>query len=186
MDILSLESGAFLCLKRHSKNRSNSAAPDLFDTADIQLETAKQGSSRFVKDYQLIERRSQIGQSYRKLKYASDFCALIASNGPHMADPTILYRITERTLNAFSERSLPSIVFLKAIYILLKDEGYPVREAWWPQLPSQLRQHARPLINQPTPDTAPAETLEACTQINHNLCHWLRSETDLVLPDHLL
>ena len=123
IDILTAESGTFLCLKRLSKKNPQTAAPDLFDTADIHLETSKQGTARFVNDYQLVHRRSSIGQSYRKLQHASDFCALIAHNGPHMADPAALHHITERTLDAFAERDVPSIVFLKAVYILLKDEG---------------------------------------------------------------
>jgi recombinational DNA repair protein (RecF pathway) len=185
IDILTPESGTFVCLKRISKKNQQTAAPDLFDTADIHLETSKQGTARFVNDYQLVHRRSSLGQSYRKLQHASDFCALIAQNGPHMADPAALYQITERTLNAFAERDVPSIVFLKAIYILLKDEGYPVRESWWPQLPAHLREPTKQLINQPTPDSADTEQLEACTQISRNLCHWLRSETELMLPSSL-
>lgn len=185
IDILTAESGTFLCLKRLPKNRSQSTEPDLFDTADIQLEPAKQGTVRFVKDYQLVHRHSAIGQSYHKLQHASDFCALIAQNGPYMADHAALYQITERTLDAFAQRALPSIVFLKAIYILLKDEGYPVRESWWPELPANLREAAKQLINPPTPDSAAPEKLEACAQISRNLCHWLRRETDLMLPNSL-
>ncbi len=185
IDILTAESGTFLCLKRLSKKNPQTAAPDLFDTADIHLETSKQGTARFVNDYQLVHRRSSIGQSYRKLQHASDFCALIAHNGPHMADPAALHHITERTLDAFAERDVPSIVFLKAIYILLKDEGYPVRESWWPQLPAHLREAGKQLINQPTPDSAAPELLDACAQISRHLCHWLRRETDLMLPNSL-
>jgi recombinational DNA repair protein (RecF pathway) len=185
IDILTPESGTFLCLKRISKKNPQTAAPDHFDTADIHLETSKQGTARFVNDYQLVHRRSSLGQSYRKLLHASDFCALIALNGPHMADPAALYHITERTLNAFAERDVPSIVFLKAIYILLKDEGYPVRESWWPQLPAHLREPAKQLINQPTPDSADAELVDACTQISRSLCQWLSRETELMLPSSL-
>ena len=185
VDLLSLESGTFLCLKRISKNKQQSAAPDLFDTADIHLKTSKQGTARFVNDYQLVQRRSEIGRSYRKLQYASDFCALIAHNGPHMADHAALYHITERTLNAFSEREVPAIVFLKALYILLKDEGYPIRESWWPQLPNDYREAGKQLINQPTPDSVSPELTEACTQITRHLCQWLRRETDLMLPSNL-
>lgn len=185
IDILTPNSGTFLCLKRLSKKNQQTAAPDLFDTADIHLETSKQGTARFVNDYQLLHRRTTIGQSYRKLQYASDFCALIAQNGPHMADSAALYQICERTLNAFAERDVPSIVFLKAVYILLKDEGYPVRESWWAQLPAHLREPGKQLINQPTPDRAAPEQLEACTLISRHLCHWLRRETDLMLPSSL-
>jgi recombinational DNA repair protein (RecF pathway) len=186
IDILSLDRGVYLCLKRIPKKNSQNPTPDLFDTADIHIETSKQGTARFVNEYQLVHRRSHIGQSYRTLQHASDFCALIAHNGPHMDDAPALYHITERTLNAFAEGKLPAIVFLKALYILLKDEGYPVRESWWPQLPINLRKSAKLLINQTTPNNANIELLDSCTQISRNLCRWLRCETDLTLPNHLL
>jgi hypothetical protein len=185
LDILSAESGCFLCLKRVSNKNQHTTTPDLFDTADIHLETAKQGTARFVRDYQLIQRRSSIGKSYRTLQHASDFCALIAQNGPHMAEPAALYQLTERTLDAFAERNVPRIVFLKAIYLLLKDEGYPVRESWWPELPVGLRAATKQILNHPTPDTADPELLETCEQASRSLLNWLRRETDLMLPDSL-
>ena len=185
LDILTPDNGALLCLKRISKKNHLTAAPDLFDSADINLETSKQGTARFVREYQLVQRRSRIGQSYHKLRYASDFCALLAHNGRHMADPAALFQLAERTLDAFAKRDAPAIVFLKALYLLLKDEGYPVRESWWPQLHASLRVPAKQLLNNPTPDHAEAPLLEVCEQASRNLCHWLRRETDLILPDCL-
>lgn len=182
IDIITQESGAFLCLKRISKKNLLDSKLDLFDTADVHLEPSKQGAARFIKEHQLVQRRNDIGKSYNTLCQASDFCALIAHNGPHMADPAILYKITERTLNAFAEKGAPEIIFLKALYLLLRDEGYPVRESWWPQLPTHQREPARQLINNPTPESATAELIETCTQINHNLRNWLGHETDLRLP----
>jgi hypothetical protein len=61
-----------------------------------------------------------------------------------------------------------------------------VREAWWPELPTALRESAKQLINPPTPDSATPEQLEACALISRNLCHWLRRETDLMLPSSLV
>ena len=186
LDLVTPDSGVFLCLKRVSKKNRATAAPDLFDSAEIQLASSRQGSARFVNEYQLLQRRSQIGASYRKLRYASDFCALIAHNGPHMADPAALHQLVERTLNAFAERDAPAIVFLKAIYLLLKDEGYPVREGWWPQLPATLRGVAKQLLNNPPPSNADPSLLDCCEQASHHLCRWMRRETDLMLPDGLL
>jgi recombinational DNA repair protein (RecF pathway) len=185
LDVLSLESGGFLCLKRISKKSQQTTAPDLFDTADIHLETSKQGTARFVNDYQLIHRRASIGKSYRTLQHASDYCALIAQNGPHMADPELLFQLTEHTLDAFAEGKVSSIVFLKAIYLLLKDEGYPVRESWWPELPTALRTAAKQILNNPSPITADPTLLGNCEQASKSLCRWLRRETDLTLPDSL-
>ena len=181
IDILTQETGYTLCLKRISK-KNVQTTPDLFDTADILLESSRQGNTRFVKDYQLAKRRSAIGQSYRKLHCASDFCSLILQNAPHMADPVLLYTITERTLNAFADKESPEITSLKALYLLLKDEGYPVRESWWPQLPEYLREAAREFINDPLPETISEEQLKICSEIDHNLRNWLSRETDLTLP----
>jgi recombinational DNA repair protein (RecF pathway) len=185
LEILTPESGAFLCLKRVSKKNLLTAAPDLFDTADIHLETSKQGTARFVSEYRLVNRRSSIGRSYHTLQHASDFCALLALNAPLMADPDALYQLAERTLDAFAECSVPSIVFLKAVYLLLKDEGYPVRESWWPGLPTPLRAAAKKILNNPTPETADQALLDTCEQLSRKLRHWLRNESDLMLPESL-
>lgn len=182
IDILTPESGSILCLKRISKKNPLGSIPDLFDTADVHLESSGQETVRFVKEYQMIQRRGQIGKSYHALCHASEICSLIAHNGPYLANTVNLYRITERALNAFAEQKTPSIVLLKALYMLLKEEGYPIREAWWPQLSEPIRKSASQLINTPAPESASAELVRICTDINQNLLNWLSCETDLVLP----
>jgi len=181
LDILSPEHGGFLCLKRISKQSQQQAAPDLFDTADIQLETSKQGTAKFVREYQLIQRREAIGASYRSLQHASDFTALLARNAPHMAEPDALYQLAERTLNAFAEHKVPEIVHLKAIYLLLKNEGYPIRESWWPELTKPLQATTQVLINEPAPKTISETEKNDCKTVLQNLYRWLERETDLSL-----
>lgn len=181
IDILAETTGYVLCLQRISKKASSPTGPDIFDSADILLEQSRNGNAYFLKECQIVEHRRTIGQSYQTLKYASEFCTLILLNARHMADPGLLYRITERTLNAFAERKPPEIVSLKALYLLLKDEGYPVRESWWPQLPKHLREPARQLINEPLPETTFQGQLTQCSEIQKNLRDWLRRETDFVL-----
>ena len=182
LDILTQGTGYILCLQRISKKPLSQTTPDLLDTAEILMDPPRQGATCFIKEYHLIQRRSNIGKSYRALQCASEFCSLIVRNAPHMAAPNILYEITERALNAFNERKSPEIIFLKALYLLLKDEGYPVRESWWPQLPEYLREAAREFINDPLPETTSEEQLKICSEIDHNLRNWLSRETDLTLP----
>lgn len=180
LDILSPEHGGFLCLKRVSKKNPQQAAPDLFDTADLLIETSKQGTAKFIKEYQLAQRRESIGASYHSLRHASEFTGLLARNAPHMADPAELFDLAERTLNAFADRKAPEVVHLKAIYLLLKNEGYPIRESWWPQLPHHLKEPAREAINTPAPDKSSAQTRETNEFALQNLYQWLERETDLV------
>ena len=175
MDILSRETGYTLCLQRVSKRKNLSVKPDLFDTAEVQLEKSRQGSTCFVKEYRTIQRRNSIGQSYKQLQCASEFCSLVIHNGPLMGDPETLFSITERTLDAFAEKQCPEIILLKAIYILLKDEGYPVRESWYPQLPVYLRETARQLIYSPT-------AREHNRRTNQNLCRNRTKPPQLAKP----
>ncbi|MEN8725060.1 MAG: hypothetical protein ABF325_05775, partial [Lentimonas sp.] len=181
LDVLSPELGGFLCLKRISKKNSQQAAPDLFDTADIQLETSQQGTVKFVKEYQLVQRREAIGASYHSLKHASEFSALLARNAPHMAEPDALFQLAERTLDAFAEAKAPEVVHLKAIYLLLKNEGYPIRESWWPKLATSLQPITQSLINEPAPQTTSKEQRNDCETVLQNLYRWLEYETDLTV-----
>lgn len=187
LHLLGPELGCQLCLKRvATKNRSNKAAPDLFDTAEVQLDTSKHGTARFVSEYEIAQRRSEIGLNYRALQHACDLSNLLILNGTHMADLPALYQLAERSMNAFAERLEPSVVFLKSLYLLLKDEGYPVRESWWPNVPSRHRRHTRNLLAEPVPESLPSEVRKSCLESIQDLLHWLRRETDLILPDGIL
>lgn len=181
IDVLSAELGTFLCLKRISKKSPQQTTPDLFDTAEIQLETSKQGTARFIREYQLLHRREAIGRSYHSLRHASEFSALIARNGPHMAEPEALFHLVERTLNAFAEGKAPEVVHLKAVYMLLKNEGYPIRESWWPELPKHLKESTKDAINSPAPEQTAKEVQAHNESILQHLYRWLERETDLTL-----
>ena len=157
------------------------ARPDLFDTADLQLETSKQGTARFVREYHLVSRRLSIGASYHTLRHASEFAALLARNAPHMAEPAELFQLAERSFDAFAERKAPEVIHLKTVYLLLKNEGYPIREAWWPQLPNHLKEPAREAINSPAPESTSKEVRGVNETVLQNLYFWLDRETDLEL-----
>ena len=184
LHLLGPELGIRLCLKRiATKTQSTKAAPDLFDTAEVQLDSSKHGTAQFIGEYQVIDRRDKIGLNYRALKYASDFSKLLMQNGGHMAELPALYDLAERSMDAFAERREPSVVFLKSIYILLKDEGYPVRESWWPQVPAAHRAATRELLAQPSPESLPNDTRASCEASIENLLRWLQRETDLIITD---
>lgn len=182
LDILTPSDGAFLCLKRISKKRIEQVAPDLFDTASLQLESSKQGGTRFVRDYELITRRQNIGRSYHSLRHASDYCALLARNAPNMTDTELLFILAERSLDAFASGKAAEVVHLKSIYLLLKDEGYPIRESWWPNLAADARAQVQELINSPAPQQTSNNSRTNCEKIISGLYRWMERETDLVQP----
>ncbi|RCL36048.1 MAG: hypothetical protein DBX01_01370 [Puniceicoccaceae bacterium] len=181
--VLTVESGIFLCMKRVSKKANSSTIPDLFDTAVILLETSQQGTMRFVKEYQLRQRRDVIGQNYRSLRSASRLSQLLVANASHMPESKWLFTLTERAFDAFAAGKAPDVVLLKSVYLLLKDEGYPVRESWWPTLRADLRETAKRLISKPSPAQIDKAEQKTCESIEQDLTQWMRHQTDLIIPD---
>ncbi len=183
LHLLGADEGLQLCLKRVSrKNAPGKPAPDLFDTADVSLELSKHGTMRFVSDYHILERRRAIGNSYQRLRRCSDFCNLLVLNSVHMPDLTTLYQLAARSLDAFNRGGSPEVIYLKSLYLLLRDEGYPVRESWWQGLPPALRHGTGNLLSQKVPDTLEADQNEGCLKAISQLEQWLRRETELILP----
>ena len=181
--VITAESGIFLCMKRVSKKANSSTIPDLFDTAVILLETSQQGTMRFVKEYQLRQRRDVIGQNYRSLRSASRLSQLLVKNASHMPESEWLFRLTERAFDAFAAGKAPDVVLLKSLYLLLKDEGYPVRESWWPTLRVDLRETAKCLLSEPSPVHIGKPEQNTCKRIEEHLTQWMRHQTDLIIPD---
>ena len=174
--------GIFLCLKRISK-KSSGAAPDLFDHAPLLLEHSKQGTMRFVKEYQILHRRSEIGQSYRSLRCASRLSQLLVSNAAHMPESERLFELTARALDALAGGKAPEVVLLKSIYILLKEEGLPVRESWWPSLRADLARSAQHILREPAPAEQSPEDRRLCERIEQNLTLWMRHNSDWIIPN---
>lgn len=183
LHVLTEESGIFLCLKRVSKKSGGSARPDLFDQAAILLETSQQGTMRFVKEYQLLRRRETIGGSYLSLRNASRLSQLLVANAAHMPESAQLYELASRAFDAFAEGKAPEVVLFKSLYLLLKAEGYPVRESWWPTLRTDLREQAKHLLRQPAPVQNNREARKTCESIEQHLTKWMRQQTDLIVPD---
>jgi recombinational DNA repair protein (RecF pathway) len=181
--VLTAESGIFLCMKRISKKTNTSTTPDLFDTAVILLETSQQGTMRFVKEYQLRQRRGVIGQNYRSLCSASRLSQLLVTNASHMPESEWLFTLTEQAFDAFAAGKAPDVVLLKSLYLLLKDEGYPVRESWWPTLRTDLRKAAKRLLSKPSPAHIDKPEQKTCESIEQHLTEWMRNQTDLIIPD---
>jgi hypothetical protein len=100
-----------------------------------------------------------------------------------MPESERLLELTAQAFDAFAEGKAPEVVLVKSLYLLLKDEGYPVRESWWPMLRPDLRGRAKDLLQQPAPLQIDGDTREACERIEQHLTHWMRHQTDLIIPD---
>ena len=186
--VFAADHGVLPCLQRQPKTansakRSTGAGPlgslDLFDETELWLESSNQGRTWFIKEHRLIHRHDGIGRSYEALRAAAALGTLLARNPVPDESREEVSALVRTTFAALAGGGRPDIVWLKALYCLLRDEGYPVKQQWWPQLPEADRDIAAKLINQPlagqTTDTA------AVARVTRRLEDWVRAETEIRL-----
>ena len=172
--------GGLLCLRRLStKSSSTSANLDLFDEADLLLETSNQGRTWFLKEARLIARHDGIGRSYEALRHASAFAATIARNPVHEESRAGVYALLRQTLAAFGATARPDVVFFKALYCFARDEGYPVKQEWWQGLTPAMRDATSEVLNQPV--AAQTTPPPAVASLTRRLEDYLRASTEILL-----
>jgi hypothetical protein len=173
------DQGVLHCLRRQAQGKSANTPLDLFDEAELWLESSNQGRTWFIKEHRLIQRHEGIGRSYDALRAAAALGALLARNPVPDESREAVATLLRTTFNALAAGGRPDIVWLKALYCLLRDEGYPVKQQWWPQLAGDDRDTAAQLLNQPlagqTADTA------TVSRITRRLEDWVRAETEIRL-----
>jgi recombinational DNA repair protein (RecF pathway) len=180
LGVFSGEHGALHCLIRAPKPSStNPGRLDLFDEAELALESTNQGRTWFIKEHRLIQRHDGIGRSYEALKAAAALATLITRNAVPDESREPITGLLRNTFAALGAGGRPDIVWLKAVFSFLRDEGYPVKQQWWPQLPPADRELAAHLLNQPLA----AQTAEApaVTKITRRLEEWIKAETEIHL-----
>jgi len=152
---------------------------DLFDETELWLESSNQGRTWFIKEHRLIQRHDGIGRSYETLKAAAALGTLLGRNPVPDESRTDVADLLRTSLGALASGGRPDIVWLKALYCLLRDEGYPVKQQWWPELAASDRDLAAQLINQPLA----AQTAESASvaRITRRLEDWVHAETEIRL-----
>lgn len=178
--VFSAEHGNLTIMQRLPKKSGGALAPlDLFDEAALMLESSNQGHTWFVKEARVLQRASGIGQSYDNLKHASLFTAMLARNQVPEESRESVMTLLRNVLLSFAETKRPDITHFKAIYLFARDEGYPIRQHWFPTLPSADRELARTLLNQPvTGQTAPTEDV---SRLHQRLAEYLRGHTEILI-----
>lgn len=182
--------GVLLCLTRLPKTAKpsparRSSAPqsegrlDLFDEAELWLESSSQGRTWFIKEHRLVQRHDGIGRSYEALKTAAALGTLLSRNPVPDESREPVTDLLRTSLAALAGGGRPDIVWLKALYRLLRDEGYPVKQQWWPGLSADDRDAAAQLLNQPLAAQTAGPML--VTRITRHLEEWVAGETELRL-----
>jgi recombinational DNA repair protein (RecF pathway) len=174
------EHGALRILQRIPKKPSAAhLALDLFDEVSLLLEGAPQGDVWFVKEARLLIRHAGIGRRYESLLHASAFATLIVRNPGAEESHSVVYGLLRTVFTAFADSDRPDIVYLKSLYRFARDEGHPLKQQWFPALPSADRPLAATLVNQPlaAQTAAPADV----ARLRRSLEGYLRHHTEIHL-----
>ena len=179
-NVFSAEHGALLVLQRLAKKSAGTAvALDLFDEASLLLESSNQGRTWFVKETRLVTRHPDLGRSYETLVAASALASLVARNPVPEESRLAVASLLRTALAALAAGARPDIVYLKSLYCFARDEGYPLKQQWFPLLPAADRATVAPLLTRPLSDqTAPPAVVHA---LQRDLENYLRGHTDILL-----
>jgi recombinational DNA repair protein (RecF pathway) len=178
--IFSAEHGSLFVLQRIAKKSAGtSIALDLFDEVSLALETSNQGRSWFLKEAQLIKRHADLGRSYDALRFASALAALIARNPVHEDSRAEVASLLRGAFAAFASGVRPEIVYLKSVYRFARDEGYPLKQQWFPTLPAADRASVATLLNKPLAEQSADPAI--VTRLQRRLDEYLRGHTEILL-----
>jgi recombinational DNA repair protein (RecF pathway) len=178
--VFSAEHGPLLVLHRIAKkNTGSTLALDLFDEAALVLESSNQGQTWFVKEARLITRHAGLGRSYETLQAASALARLLTRNSVPEECRARVYALFAEALATLAGTTRPDIVYLKSLYRFARDEGYPVKEHWFPSLPVADREAVAALLNQPVAGQITEQPLVA--KLQRRLEDYLRGHTEILL-----
>ncbi|MDX2110713.1 MAG: hypothetical protein SFY80_10770 [Verrucomicrobiota bacterium] len=179
--LLSAEQGMLTAIQRRS-TKTVQAHPlaDIFDHGLFMLERrALGGGPWYVREFIVERRRPLLANHYESFETACRFATLLDRNAVHVEHHDRLISVLNRALDAWETGTAPQAVLCKALYLLLRDEGHPVKEQWWAELPDGARERAAHLIGTPLDaQTVPPE--EAATLVK-SLLHWMVGHADYVV-----
>lgn len=152
---------------------------DLFDEASFQLEGARDGGGLwFVKEVRLLHRASGLGRSYAALAAASRLATLVTRNPVPADSREAVYRLLQTAFAALATGGRADVVEFKGTYCLARDEGYPLKQQWFPTLPASDRRLVTTLLNRPLEEQTLAEA--EVGRLQRRLDDYLRTETDIL------
>ena len=178
--VFSPEHGALLVLQRIGRKSPTTSQPlDLFDEVALLLESSNQGRTWFLKEASLVARHGEIGRSYDALRFASALATLVTRNPVDEASRPAIADLLRTAFTAFGAGARPEIVYFKSLYRFARDEGYPLKEQWFPTLPPVDRAVVATLLNRPLAEQdAP---LADVTRLQRRLDDYLRGHTEILL-----
>ena len=169
--------GLMRMMKKCSAKRT-AYLPDLFDDISVSGEMQSPTSLKFARDFEIIKRRNEIATNYNSFEQACQISIAVAKNGVHIEDTAKLSNNLRSALDAIANGASAEIVRLKFMYLLAKNEGYPVKEDFYARLPQPQKELFSILIKNPASELK--EYATRTTPILETYLNWLYSNTDII------
>lgn len=179
LTVFGAEQGQLLCLRRLTTRKGSAQATplDLFDEAELWLESSNQGRTWFIREHRHLARHPGIGRTYPALQAAASLARLVVRNPVPDESRAPVAALLRQGFGALDQGARPDLVWLKALFCFLRDEGYPVKQHWWQQLDADDRAIATALLNQPIAGQDPDPA--AVRRVTRRLTDWVHGDTEL-------
>lgn len=172
------ESGLITCFQHQSKKMGKAVSPDLFDSAALLLKSARSGTTRFVEEYHLLQRRTSLATHYKNFLWATRFAKILLKNPLHSEATEELYMLTQTALGHWEKNKQGAAIYLKALYRLILLEGLPIKEDWIPRLPKEERKILLTLLNNPI-NSIPETDESIHKGLTSSLEQWMGQHTEI-------
>ncbi len=179
-NVFSVERGSLLVLQRIAKKTGAvNVTLDLFDEVTLGVESSNQGRTWFLKESRLITRHANLGRSYETLRFASNLAALVARNQVDADSRDSVANLLRVAFAAFAAGARPDLVYFKSLYVFARDEGYPLKQQWFPTLLPADQATVATLLNRPLSEQA--ATPEDVAHLQTRLEEYLSGYTDIIV-----
>lgn len=180
LSVFSEAHGTLLVLQRVSKRTNAALSPlDLFSEVSLVLESSNQGRTWFVRDARVLKSAEGIGRDYAALQCASSLAWVVAQNTVAEESRAKVYALLRQAFDAFAGAPRPDVAYLKALYCLARDEGYPVKQDWFRSLAASDRKVVAALLNTPLSEQTADEA--GVARLRERLEAYVRTQTDIML-----
>ncbi len=181
LSTLSAEEGVMVFLMRQATKKTGTIAPDIFDEAELVPDRKKAGSDAppFAKEYVLLRRHTGIARDYSGLVYAARFAGILEKNAFPPDARGAVFSLCHTAIEAFSEKPRKETAYFKALWLLAKTSGLPVREDWFRALAFSEKTTVAQILRSPLEALpVPANEVE---YLVGRLEFWLSREQDFSL-----
>ena len=182
--------GLALLVKRVSSKKTT-VLPDIFDDISLTARVPSMGDVLFPNEYETLTSRMSLSKDYGAFLHASEICALVIKNGAHIENANRLHARIRGALDSMANGALPETVHLKFLYLLVRDEGYPVHEDFLKKFSGSQKAAFCEIISTPPPKRKDAPggdseprlrgILEGSTAFLEALSNWAIRCTDIIL-----